>query len=54
MNVDNGKDGELKFNPPSELPVMTREVSRILLDMLIRLTEVEAPDGPREGRADDC
>jgi hypothetical protein len=54
MSADEVQGGELRFNPPSELPVLTREVSRILLDMLIRLTEVEAPDGPREGRADDC
>lgn len=54
MTPDDAKDGELSFNPPSELPVLTKEVSRILLDMLIRLTEVEALDGSRGGRADDC
>jgi hypothetical protein len=31
---------------PDELPVITPEVSRILLDILIELTETEVPEGP--------
>lgn len=54
MIADEPSRGELKFNPPTELPVLTREVSRILLEVLIRVTEVEALDAPREGRVDDC
>ncbi|SDH41474.1 hypothetical protein SAMN05216553_12152 [Lentzea fradiae] len=37
--------GELKVNLPAELPVLTRRVSRILLDILFELSEVEALDG---------
>ena len=54
MIADEPSSGELKFNPPAELPVLTREVSRILLDILIRVTEVEALDGPQERGMDDC
>lgn len=31
---------------PDDLPVLTLETSRILLAILIELTEVEAPEGP--------
>ena len=54
MSADDAGAGELRFNPPAELPILTREVSRILLDMLIRLTEVEALDRPRERGMGDC
>lgn len=54
MIAEEPQDGELRFNPPAELPVLTREVSRILLDVLIRVTEVEALDAPRERGTDDC
>ena len=54
MSVDDASAGQLRFNPPAELPTLTREVSRILLGILIRLTEVEDPDGPRERGMDDC
>lgn len=30
---------------PDELPVLTRSISRILLDILVDLTEVETLDG---------
>lgn len=38
----------LTVHLPDELPVLTPEVSRILLGILIGLTEVEAPDGASE------
>jgi hypothetical protein len=39
---------------PDELPVLTRRAARILLAILVELTEVEVLDGPRERRSDDC
>jgi hypothetical protein len=54
MNGDDQELGELKVNLPAELPVLTRRVSRILLDILFELSEAEALDGPPEGRCDDC
>jgi hypothetical protein len=45
---------ELKVNLPAETPVLTRRVSRILLEILFELSEAEAPDGPPGGRCDDC
>lgn len=40
-------------NVPSELPMLNRRASRILLDILVRLTDVpvldsETGDGPRD------
>jgi hypothetical protein len=34
---------------PAELPVLNRQVSRILLAILVELTDVPDPDGPMEG-----
>ncbi|MEU7475831.1 hypothetical protein AB0A63_07585 [Lentzea sp. NPDC042327] len=34
---------------PDEPPVLTRQVSRILLEMLIEKTEIEVLDAPRGG-----
>ncbi|WP_199444085.1 hypothetical protein [Umezawaea beigongshangensis] len=39
---------------PSELPVLTPNTSRILLAILVELTELEVLDGPPEGGDDDC
>ncbi|GLY71236.1 hypothetical protein Atai01_78550 [Amycolatopsis taiwanensis] len=39
---------------PDELPVLTKRAARILLDILVELTEVEVLDGPRERGSDDC
>ncbi len=40
--------GELAVRLPHELPVLTPTASRILLDILVELTDLEAPDGPPE------
>ncbi|MFI6095141.1 hypothetical protein ACIA8G_06305 [Lentzea sp. NPDC051213] len=45
MTSDERDERELKVNLPAELPVLTRRVSRILLDILIELSEVEALEG---------
>ena len=38
---------------PDKLPVLSRRAARILLDILVELTEVEVLDGPRERGSDD-
>jgi hypothetical protein len=47
-------DGEhITVRLPDELPVLTRSSYRILLDILIELTEVKVLDGPAEVGRDD-
>lgn len=50
-NVD---DDRITVYLPEQLPVLNERASRILLGILVRLTEVEAPDGPMEGDGYDC
>lgn len=48
-------DGEsVTVHVPDGLPVLTKQASRILLAILVELTEVEVLDGPRERGTDDC
>jgi hypothetical protein len=47
-------DERVTVRVPSELPVLTPAVSRILLAILVELTEVEVLDGPPEGGDGDC
>jgi len=54
MTGDDPEHGELKVNLPADQPVLTRRVSRILLDILFELSEAEALNGSPEGRCDDC
>lgn len=54
MTGDDLDRRELKVNLPVELPVLTRRVSRILLDILFELSEAEGLNGPPGGRCDDC
>lgn len=46
MTADDRDAGAITVRTPDELPVLTPETSRILLAILIELTEVEVPDGP--------
>lgn len=39
---------------PDELPILSREASRILLSILVELTKVEVLGGPQEGGASVC
>ena len=49
------KDGEsITVRVPDELPVLNRRSARILLGILVELTEVEVLDGPQERGPDDC
>lgn len=48
-----GHDEPITVRVPSELPVLTPEVCRILLDILIELTEVPVLDPPRERGCND-
>jgi hypothetical protein len=54
MTAGREDSDEIIVRVPDELPVLTREVSRILLAVLLELTEGEAPREPREGVSDDC
>lgn len=48
-------DGDgITVHLPTELPVLTKPVSRILLAILVELTEVEILGGPPEGTRNDC
>lgn len=47
MSTDEQDKDEITVRLPAELPVLTPEVSRILLDILIELTETEVQDGPQ-------
>ena len=47
------KGDPLVVHVPAELPVLTKQVSRALLTLLIELTEIGVLDGlPTEGRSD--
>ncbi len=53
--TSNDADGErVTVRLPAELPVLNRAASRILLAILVELTEVEVLDGPMEGGGRDC
>jgi hypothetical protein len=49
MSRGDAREREVIVRLPEELPVLNRAASRILLAILVELTEVEAPDGPVEG-----
>lgn len=46
MSGEGVDEQRIEVRLPDELPVLTPEVSRILLSVLVELTEVEALDGP--------
>jgi hypothetical protein len=50
----NEREEEIVVRVPDELPTLSREASRILLAILVKLTKVEVLDGPQEGGASDC
>lgn len=54
MTGDNTNDNEITIRVPTELPVLTEPVSRILLAILVELTTVEILDGPSERKPRDC
>jgi hypothetical protein len=54
MTSGDAEDKHIKFRFPDELPVLNRRASRILLAILVRLTEVEALDGPLGEGSHDC
>lgn len=54
MSTDDQDDDKITVCLPAELPVLTPEVSRILLDILIELTKTEVLDGPAEEVTRDC
>ena len=54
MTSAEGGHVQVVVHVPDEPPVLTRAVSRILLEMLRDAAEVEALDAPRERGCDDC
>jgi hypothetical protein len=51
MNARNEEGESITVRLPGELPVLNRRAARILLDILVELTEVL--DGPQERGSDD-
>ncbi len=47
-------DHDVEMRVPASPPVLTTRSSRILLAILVELTEVEVLDGPSEGGHRDC
>jgi hypothetical protein len=54
MTRRNEDEDRVVVRLPDEAPVLNREASRILLAILVALTEVKVPDGPMEGGDRDC
>ena len=54
MSGEEVDEQQIEVRLPDELPVLTQEVSRILLAVLVELTEVEALDGPPGKETHDC
>jgi hypothetical protein len=54
MTSGNADEERVTVRLPDELPTLNRAAGRILLAILVELTEVEALDGPLEGRDRDC
>ena len=54
MTREDSVDDPIVVRLPDRLPPLNRRACRILLAILVRLTEVEAPDGPMEGDGRDC
>jgi hypothetical protein len=51
---DDKAEEKITVRVPDELPVLSKRAARILLDILVELTEVEVLDGPQERGSDDC
>lgn len=54
MNGQDRAGEKITVRVPDELPVLSKRAARILLDILVELTEVEALDRPQERGSDDC
>lgn len=54
MTADDRGFERITVQFPPEPPVLTRQSSRILLAILVELTEIEAPDGPSGKGTHDC
>jgi hypothetical protein len=54
MTSRNEDEERVTVRLPAELPVLNRAASRILLAILVELTEIEVLDGPVEGGGRDC
>jgi hypothetical protein len=46
MSTDDQNGKQVTVRTPAELPALTARASRILLGILVELTEIEVPDGP--------
>ena len=54
MTTADSEDRPIRVILPAELPVLTPDVARELLAILIEVTEVPVPDGPAEEVSHDC
>lgn len=54
MRLGDQDEEAITVNVPTELPILTRRASRILLAMLIEATEVEILEGSSGRGIDDC
>jgi hypothetical protein len=54
MSADDLDGDAITVHVPTEPLVLTRPVCRILLAILVELTEVEVLDGPRGRGSSDC
>lgn len=54
MTRRDAEDERVTVRLPGELPVLSRTVSRILLSILVDLTDIEASDETGEGNRCDC
>ena len=54
MTSSDADEQRVTVRVPADPPVLNRAASRILLAMLVELTEVEVLDGPLEGGGYDC
>lgn len=54
MTRRDAEDERVTVRLPDELPVLSRSASRILLSILVDLTQVEAPDETGEASGHEC
>jgi hypothetical protein len=45
---------QITVRVPDKIPALNRQISRILLAILVEAAEREVREGPRERRSNDC
>jgi hypothetical protein len=54
MTTGHLDEDSITVHVPPEPPMLTRTVSRVLLGILVELTDVEILDQPQGGAGSDC